>query len=641
MSARPSDLEAAEKTRLCEQADTRRRIEDYALIGDTSTCALVGRDGSIDWFCPPNFDAPACFAALLGTAENGRWLIAPQERPRAVKRHYIDDTLVLETRFETSTGAACLIDFMPISRGDTTDIVRIITGIEGTVAMQADIRFRFDYGHLIPWVRRGDSGIIAIAGPDAIRVSTRLPLEGRDWTHSAEFSISAGERIAMVLTWYRSYDPPPPERDAEALLAETRKWWIDWTRPCTAPRDAPKKWRNAVVRSAITLKALTHARTGGIVAAATTSLPEFIGGERNWDYRYCWLRDATFTLYAMMSTGFTEEARAWREWLVRAAAGRPEELQIMYSLAGDRRLAEYELTWLPGFAGSRPVRIGNAAHMQQQLDVYGEVIDALHYARRSGLDRNDDAWRVQLALIAWLEEHWRDPGSGIWEQRTEPRRYVYSTVMVWVAFDRTIKAAEHYGLLDLPIERWKRIRKAIHDEVCQDGYSTRLGAFTQCFGNEELDASALLIPLVGFLPSDDPRITSTVNAIQRGLMANGFVLRYVAHETADGLPPGEGAFLACSLWLADNLARMGRFDEAHEIFERVLGVANDVGLLAEEYDPLNKWQLGNFPQAFSHVGLINTVRNLILAAEARRKNKPVPLLTGETIPAAGVEKVKA
>jgi GH15 family glucan-1,4-alpha-glucosidase len=629
-------LDAAEKTRLSEQTETKRRIEDYALIGDTSTCALVGRDGGIDWFCPPNFDAPSCFAALLGTAENGRWLIAPRERPRAVTRHYIDDTLVLETRFETSTGAACVIDFMPICRGEATDIVRIITGLEGTVAMQVDVRFRFDYGHVIPWVRRGDGGIVAVAGPDAIRISTPLPLEGRGWSHVSEFAVSAGQRIPMVLTWHRSYDPPPPERDADALLAETRKWWVEWSAACNTPRHSPKRWRNAVVRSAITLKALTHARTGGIVAAATTSLPEFIGGERNWDYRYCWLRDATFTLYALMATGFIEEAQAWREWLVRAAAGRPEELQIMYSLAGDRRLQEYTLPWLSGFAGSRPVRIGNAAHVQQQLDVYGEVIDALHYARRCGLKVHDDAWRVQLALVDHLEKHWRDPGSGIWEQRTGPRRYVYSTVMAWAAFDRTIKAAEHYAYKDLPIDRWKQVRQAIHDEVCQDGYSTKRRAFVQCFDNEELDASALLIPLVGFLPPDDPRIVSTVEAIQRNLMADGFVLRYIAHETADGLPPGEGAFLACSLWLADNLARMGRYDEASEMFERVLGVANDVGLLAEEYDPLNNCQLGNFPQAFSHVGVINTVRNLTFA-QAKRQGSTAPAFTGERSPAVTSE----
>ncbi|HEX9463455.1 MAG TPA: glycoside hydrolase family 15 protein [Alphaproteobacteria bacterium] len=638
MSETLTALETAEKTRLHEQAETKKRIEDYALIGDTSTCALVGRDGSIDWLCPPNFDSPACFAALLGTAENGRWLIAPQERPSIVTRRYIDDTLVLETRFGTSTGTACVTDFMPLNRGEATDIIRIVTGIEGVVPMKLDIRFRFDYGHIIPWVRRSDDGIIAIAGPDAIRLSTKLPLEGRGWSTVSEFRVAAGERIPVVLTWHRSYDPAPPQRDPDALLRETRAWWVDWSGPCNTLRDSPKKWRNATVRSAITLKALTHARTGGMVAAATTSLPEFIGGVRNWDYRYCWLRDATFTLYALMCTGFTEEARSWRDWLVRAAAGKPDELQIMYSLAGERRLPESELPWLPGFGNSRPVRIGNAAYVQQQLDVYGEVIDALHYARRSGLDVNDDAWRVQLELVRYLEKHWRDPGSGLWEQRTEPRRYVYSTVMAWAAFDRTIRAIERYKL-DLPTEPWKALRKAIHDEVCQDGFSTRRNAFVQYFGGEELDASALLIPLVGFLPISDPRIVATVDTIQRNLMADGFVLRYFADESADGLPAGEGAFLACSLWLADNLALMGRFEEAEEIFERVLGVANDVGLLAEEYDPLNRCQLGNFPQAFSHVGVINTVRNLTLAAKARQDKVPATV-NGEQVPAASRGEVK-
>jgi GH15 family glucan-1,4-alpha-glucosidase len=605
-----------EKTRLSEQPDTERRIEDYALIGDTSTCALVSRSGSIDWFCAPNFGSPACFAALLGNPANGRWRIAPQETPRAVRRRYVDDTLVLETTFETSTGTVRLTDFMPPAAGDPVDIVRIVSGIEGQVAMTLDVRFRFDYGHVVPWVRRSSDGIMAVAGPDAVRLATPLELEGRDLATGAEFTISAGQTIPAVLTWHRSFDPAPPARDAAALLKETHAKWTEWSARCDVPEGMPPDWRSAVIRSAITLKALTHPRTGGIIAAATTSLPEFIGGTRNWDYRYCWLRDATFTLYAMMNTGYVEEAQAWREWLVRAVAGRADELQIMYSLVGERRLPEYELPWLDGFAGSRPVRVGNDAYTQQQLDVYGEVIDALYAARAHGLTANDDAWRVQLELIRHLETHWRDPGAGLWEQRIEPRRYVYSTVMVWVAVDRTIKSAEQYGL-DLPLDRWKAWRQTIHDEVCRDGFSTRLNAFVQTFGGDDLDASALLIPLVGFLPIDDPRVVATVETIQRKLMADGFVLRYIAHAKADGMPPGEGAFLACSLWLADNLALMQRYDEARAIFERVLAVRNDVGLLAEEYDPLNRRQLGNFPQAFSHVGVINTARNLMLGGATR------------------------
>ena len=607
---------AREKTRLSEQAATDRRIEDYALIGDTSTCALVGRSGSIDWFCPPNFDSPAAFASLLGDAENGRWLIAPAEAPHAVRRRYVGHTLVLETTFETSTGVARLTDFMPPSAGDSADIVRIVSGVEGEVAMTLDVRFRFDYGHVTPWVRRGNGGVTAVAGPDAIRLNTPIPLEGRDFSTAGEFTVAAGQTVPAVLTWHRSFDPVPPVRDPEKLLTETLAHWTNWSAKCDVPEGTPPAWRDAVIRSAVTLKALTHARTGGIVAAATTSLPEFIGGTRNWDYRYCWLRDATFTLYAMMNTGYIEEARAWREWLVRAAAGRADELQIMYSLAGERRLPEYELPWLEGFGRSRPVRVGNDAYTQTQLDVYGETIDALYAARIHGLNAHDDAWRVQLELIHHLEKHWRDPGAGLWEQRNAPRRYVYSTVMAWVAFDRTIKTAEQYGL-DLPLERWKSVRAAIRDEVCRDGFSTRRNAFVQSFDGEELDASALLIPLVGFLPIDDPRVVATVETIQRELMANGFVLRYVAHSKADGLPPGEGAFLACSLWLADNLCLMHRFDEAKDIFERVLAVRNDVGLLAEEYDPLNRRQLGNFPQAFSHVGVINTARNLVLGCATR------------------------
>ncbi len=590
-----------------------RRIEDYALIGNTRTCALVGRDGAIDWFCAPDFDSPACFARLLGDDENGVWRIAPREEPYTVRRRYAGDTLVLETVFETAAGSARLTDFMPLDGDGSADIVRIVTGLKGRVDMRLDARFRFDYGRVVPWVRRHGSDLLAVAGPDAVRLTTTLPLEGRGWSTVADFTISAGETVPIVLTWHRSYETTPGRRDPDTLLRDTLRWWTDWSAGC----DAPGRWRDAVVRSAITLKALTHARTGGIVAAATTSLPERLGGVRNWDYRYCWLRDATFTLYALMNSGYIEEARAWRQWLVRAAAGRADELQIMYSLSGERRLPEYDLPWLSGFCGSRPIRVGNAAHTQCQLDVYGEVVDTLFSARAHGLDANDDAWRVQLSLVDHLERHWRDPGAGIWEQRSVPRRYVHSTVMAWVAIDRTIKAVEQHGL-DLPTGKWKKLRHAIRNEICSAGFSTRRNAFVQYFGGEELDAASLLIPLVGFLPVCDPRVVATVETIRRELMSDGFVLRYIAHEKTDGLPAGEGAVLACSFWLADNLALMGRREAARELFERVLAVRNDVGLLAEEYDPAGRRQLGNFPQAFSHVGVINTARNLAGAETPRR-----------------------
>lgn len=582
------------------------RIEDYALIGNTRTAALVHRNGAIDWLCAPNFDSPACFAALLGTAENGSWTIAPREKVLAARRGYIEGTLVLETIFETASGIVQITDFMPPADDPHTDIIRIITGVQGTVPMMLDVRFRFDYGGIIPWVRRHAHGITAVAGPDAVRLcGGELTFEGRGWSTVSEFTVKAGQTFAACLTWYPSYKSPPPLRDPHALLTETVRRWREWSARC----DAPAEWHDAVVRSAITLKALTHRTTGGIVAAPTTSLPELIGGVRNWDYRYCWLRDATLTLYALMNTGYIEEAQAWRQWLVRAAAGEPSKLQIMYSLSGERRLPEYALPWLSGFGASQPVRIGNAAHTQRQMDVYGEVIDTLHAARMHGLEADDNAWRIQLELVHHLEKHWRDAGAGIWEQRGPDQRYVHSSVMVWVAIDRTIKSIESFGL-DVPTHGLKRLRQTIHEEVCAYGYSSHRQSFVQYFGSEELDASTLQIPLVGFLPIDDPRVVSTIEAIQRELTVDGFVLRYKSHEAPDGLPPGEGTFLACSLWLADNLALMGRMGEAREMFDRVLAVRNDVGLLAEEYDPVGKRQLGNFPQAFSHVGVINTAKNL-------------------------------
>ena len=591
-----------------------RRIEDYALIGDMRTAALVGRDGAIDWLCLPRVDSPACFAALLGDQENGRWLIAPAEMPRSVRRRYLDGTLVVETDFETASGTARLTDFMALPGDHCADLVRIVTGLEGSVPMRLDVRFRFDYGRVVPWVRRMGDCTVAIAGPDALRLATPLALEGRGFSSVSEFTVSAGQRIPAILTWYRSYERPPRQLDAEALLRETVERWRAWSAPCRAPEP----WREAVTRSAITLKALTHAASGGIVAAATTSLPEHIGGTRNWDYRYCWLRDATFTLYALMSTGYMEEARDWRKWLIRAAAGEPSKLQIMYGPAGERRLDEYEVPWLAGFAGSSPVRIGNAAHVQSQLDVYGEIIDMLNAARANGLEADDDAWRIEKALMGVVEEQWREPGASMWEQRGPPRRYVHSAVMAWVAADRAVKAVERFGL-DGPAERWRRLRAEIHEEVSRRGFNEERQAFTQVFGGKALDASLLHLPLVGFLPANDRRVVATVEAIQRELTEDGFVLRYRTDETDDGLPPGEGTFLACSLWLADNLALMGQVDEARALFERVLAVRNDVGLLAEEYDPASRRQLGNFPQAFSHVGVINTAHNLAVHGPAQHR----------------------
>lgn len=582
-----------------------RRIEDYALIGNTETAALVGRDGSVDWLCLPRFDSPACFAALLGDAENGQWKVAPQQPPKAVRRRYLDGTLVLETIFETETGSVSVVDFMPLPRHEAVDLVRTITGLEGEVPMRFETRIRFDYGRVVPWVRRTEDGLTAVAGPDLVRLRTPLALKDDGFSSVADFTIRKGESIPTILTWHLSYDPIPPARDIPGLLDRTVAWWQEWSARCKTPEE----WHEPVLRSAITLKALTHQRTGGIVAAPTTSLPEFIGGVRNWDYRYCWLRDATFTLYALMVTGYDEEARAWREWLVRAVAGEPSKLQIMYGLGGERRLDEFELPWLAGFEASRPVRIGNAAHQQLQLDVFGEVMDALHSARMHGLEWGDEGWRVQVELMRYLEDHWQDPDAGIWEERAPPRRYVFSTVMAWVAADRAVKAVERFGLKG-PADRWRQMRDAIHKEVCERGFNAERNAFTRNFGGTTLDASVLLLPEVGFLPPKDPRIIGTIEAVQRDLMVDGFVRRYHTHENDDGLPPGEGTFLACTLWLADAFALIGRGDEARILFERVLAVRNDVGLLAEEYDPVARRQLGNFPQAFSHVGVINTARNL-------------------------------
>ena len=580
------------------------RIEDYALIGDCQTAALVGRDGSIDWLCVPRFDSGACFAALLGTPDHGRWLLAPATEVRAVRRAYRPGTLVLETEYEVAGGAVKVIDCMP-PRTDVPDVLRVVVGIRGRVPMRMQFVARFDYGSIVPWVRRMDGGIRAVAGPDTLLLRTPAPLRGEGLTTVAEFSVAEGERVPFELTWHPSHQPMPSALDAEAAVDHTEAWWTEWSSRCTYRGP----WRDAVVRSLVTLKAMTYAPTGGIVAAATTSLPEQLGGVRNWDYRFCWLRDATFTLYALMMGGYTEEAQAWREWLLRAVAGAPPQIQIMYGLAGERRLTELELPWLPGYEGAAPVRIGNAAFGQLQLDIYGEVMDALHVARREGLPPDENAWRVQRQLLEYLETIWDQPDEGIWEVRGPRRHFTHSKVMAWVALDRAVMGVEQLGLAG-PAARWRALRDTIHAEVCRRGFDPGRNAFVQYYGAPELDASLLMIPLVGFLPPSDPRVRGTVEAIERELLRDGFVMRYPTTPAVDGLPPGEGVFLACTFWLADNYALLGRRAEARECFERLLGLQNDVGLLSEQYDPGAKRLTGNFPQAFSHVSLINTACNL-------------------------------
>lgn len=579
-------------------------IEDYALVGDCHTAALVCRDGSVDWLCLPRFDSPASFAALLGKPEHGRWLIAPKGEIRRAERRYRDATLILETDLETADGAVRLIDFMP-PRAEQPNLVRIVEGRRGAVPMRMELIVRPDYGSIVPWVRRTEHGIRAIAGPETIELRAPVPLRGENMTTVCEFSVNQGQRVPMVLAWgsveYRNQPPVDPE----SALQATESWWRKWSDRCRY--EGP--WREAVLRSLITLKALTYAPTGGIVAAPTTSLPEQLGGVRNWDYRYCWVRDATFTLNALISSGYLDEAQAWRQWLLRAVAGTPSQVNIMYGLGGERRLTEFELDWLPGYEGSRPVRVGNAAYKQLQLDIFGELMDAMHQARRASLPPEDEAWRVERELMRFLEKAWREPDEGLWEMRGPRRHFTHSKVMAWTAFDRAIQAVERYGL-DGPIDRWRTIRDEIHRQVCSEGYDARQSTFVQFYGGKALDASLLMIPLVGFLPADDPRVRGTVDAIQRELEHGGFVYRYPTDPTVDGLPSGEGVFLACTFWLADCLASLGREDEARQLFERLLTLRNDVGLLAEEYDPHAGRLVGNFPQAFSHVGLINTATNL-------------------------------
>ena len=589
------------------------RIEDYGLIGDLQTAALVGRDGSIDWACFPRFDSGACFAALLGDADNGRWVVAPRTEAWEKSRRYLPRTLILETEWETDAGAVRVIDFMP-PRGDAPDIVRIVEGVRGEVEMSSELVIRFDYGTTVPWVRRIDDGRIAVAGPDGLCFRTPVEHRGENMRTLGEFTVHEGERVPFTLTWYPSNEHPPKAIDAEHALRDTLDYWDDWADRCAYKG----RWQEEVHHSLVVLKSLTYAPTGGMVAAPTTSLPERIGGERNWDYRYCWLRDATLTLLAFVNAGYLDEARAWRMWLLRAAAGDPAALQIMYGVAGERRLTEQTLDWLPGYEGSKPVRIGNAASEQFQLDVYGEVLDALHQARVRELERSTEAWALQRRILHHLEDAWKEPDEGIWEVRGARRHFTHSKVMAWVAFDRGVQAVERFERTG-PADRWREVRAEIHREVCERGFDVELNSFTQSYGSKRLDASLLVIPLVGFLPADDPRMIGTVAAIERQLYRDGFVYRYMDDEegrNVDGLPPGEGAFLPCTFWLADNFALQGRMAEAEELFERLLALRSDLGLLAEEWDPSTRRQLGNFPQAFTHVALVNTAFNLDKAERA-------------------------
>jgi len=593
------------------------KIEDYALLGDCETSALVARDGSIDWLCWPRFDSGACFAALLGGPENGRWIIASCEASRRTTRRYRANTLILETDMETTEGEVTLIEFMP-PRGKASNLVRIVVGKRGKVTMRTELIIRFDYGSSVPWVtRREDRTLCAVSGPDMVVLRTPVPLRGEGRKTVGEFTVSAGDTVPFVLTYGASHLESPARIDPMAALADTEAFWRDWS----SHFQGADEWSEPVLRSLITLKALTYRPTGGIAGAATTSLPEQLGGPRNWDYRFCWLRDTTFTLLAQMNAGYYEEAKAWREWLLRAVGGDPSKVQIMYGLAGERRLTEWEAPWLAGYEGAKPVRIGNAAAEQMQLDIYGEVMDALHQARKGKLAANEAGWMLQLELLKHLETIWAKPDQGIWEVRGGPRQFTYSKVMAWVAFDRAIKSVEQFALQG-PVDGWRAIRTKIHDEVCREAFNSDIGAFVQSYGSKELDASVLLIPLVGFLPPSDPRVRSTVEAIERHLMVDGFVLRYDPSVSGDGLPGSEGAFLACSFWLADNLVLLGRRDDARRLFQRLLALRNDVGLLSEEYDPRAKRLVGNFPQALSHITLVNTAYNL------SRTHKPAEQRSG-------------
>jgi GH15 family glucan-1,4-alpha-glucosidase len=589
-------------------------IEDYAIIGDCETAALVNRDGSIDWLCWPAFDSDACFSALLGSKEHGRWEIRPEAEVTKCSRRYRGDTLILETRLETDDGAVTLIDFMP-PRGAASDIVRIVRGESGTVKMRMEMVIRFGFGNNIPWVRRQDSALLAICGPDMTVFRSPVETRGENMTTVADFEIRQGDSIPFVLTYGPSHLQVPAPIDPNAALRDTEAFWSEWSGRCTYEGEH----RDLVMRSLITLKALTFAPSGGIVAAPTTSLPEKLGGSRNWDYRFCWLRDATFTLLVLMNSGYTEEARAWHNWLLRAVAGSPSEMQIMYGIMGQRRLLEWEADWLPGYGGALPVRIGNAAHAQLQLDVYGELIDSFYQTRVANLELDGDTWAVEMQILEHVAAVWQRPDHGIWERRGNGKHYVSSKVMCWVAFDRAIKSAEKFGLKG-PIDEWRALRDEIHRDVCEKGFDPRIGSFVESYGSDVLDASILLLSSVGFLPASDPRIKGTVAAIETHMMREGFVLRHDPREVTSEIQPIEGAFLACSLWLAEVYIQMGELEKAETLFNRVVGVANDVGLLAEEYDPLVKRQTGNFPQALTHISLIAVAQNL--AGAKRPQNRP-------------------
>jgi GH15 family glucan-1,4-alpha-glucosidase len=590
------------------------RIEDYGLIGDCETAALVGRDGSIDWLCWPAFDSDACFASLLGTHRHGRWLIEPAEEVTGSSRRYWDNTLILETRFETANGVVALIDFMP-PRGNASDVVRLVRGVAGKVKLQMQLVIRFGFGADIPWVRRTDNGaVLAISGQDMAVLRTPVETRGEDLTTVAGFEVSEGETVPFVLTYGPSHLPLPKPINPAQALQDTEAFWTDWCSRCTYQGEH----RDLVIRSLITLKALTYEPTGGIVAAPTTSLPEKLGGQRNWDYRFCWLRDATFTLLALMNSGYTEEATAWYNWLLRAAAGSPADMQIMYGIMGQRRLLEWEAGWLAGYEGAQPVRVGNAAHAQLQLDVYGELIDAFHQSRMAALELDRESWALGCAVIEHLADVWDQPDHGIWERRGEPRHYVSSKVMTWVAFDRGIKSAEKFGF-DAPLDRWRMLRDEICRDVCSRGFDPVQNAFVESYGSQLLDASILLLPAVGFLPASDPRVRGTIAAIEKYMMRDGFVLRHDPREVSDEQQPIEGAFLACSLWLADAHVLAGDIAKAQTLFDRVVAVANDLGLLAEEFDSGLGRQTGNFPQALTHIALINTAHNLSVAMKPEEK----------------------
>jgi GH15 family glucan-1,4-alpha-glucosidase len=596
--------------------------EDYGLIGDCETAALVSRDGSIDWLCWPRFDSGACFAALLGNPGNGRWQIAPANGSCKITRRYLPETLILETTFFSDEGEVTLTDFFPIRAG-ASHIVRLVTGVKGSLRMHCELALRFDYGASIPWVRRtADGALLAVSGPDQVVLYTPVALRGQGMTTVADFTVLAGHTLPFVLMYAPSHLPMPEPIDSAQALRKTEVFWRDWA-SAHEKQGMPEAHAQAVTRSLITLKSLIYAPTGGIVAAPTTSLPEQLGGTRNWDYRICWLRDATLTLLAFMNAGYFDEARDWRKWLLRAAAGSPSQMQIMYGLAGEKRMTECELPWLDGYEGSKPVRIGNAASEQLQIDVYGEVMSALHHAR-VGILRNPIAgWDFQRELARHVEAIWTSPDEGIWEVRSGRQHFVHSKVMAWVAIDRAIRSAELFGL-DGPIDHWCELRDRMHAEICEKGFDARIGAFVQTYGSENLDASALLIPSVGFLPADDPRVAGTIAAIERRLMPDGLVLRYDTGDVSDGLPPGEGAFLPCSFWMVDAWLATGRREEAEDFFARLLGLRNDLGLLAEEYDFKGKRQLGNFPQAFSHIALVHTAHNL-LRHSSRCHERPHPI----------------